>query len=66
VIVVSDAAGLYGGAAVKGGAVTPDTEANLNFYEDYLSVREILLSGKALKPSAATKKLHDALNRAIK
>jgi lipid-binding SYLF domain-containing protein len=64
VIVYSDTEGLYGGAAIKGGALSPDGDANLAYYGEALSVTEILLEKKGkTKPteavSALVKKLDD-------
>lgn len=63
-LIYTDVAGLYGGAAIKGGALTPDTKANLAYYEDYTSTAEILTSKKQPKPSEATKKLKEVLTKA--
>jgi SH3 domain-containing YSC84-like protein 1 len=49
-LVYSDTGGLYGGVAVKGGALTPDSDANTTYYNDFLSPRDILFDNKA-KPS---------------
>jgi SH3 domain-containing YSC84-like protein 1 len=55
-LVYSDKSGLYGGAAIKGGALAPDTEANLAYHGEYLSAKEILQEGKG-KPGDAAKRL---------
>jgi SH3 domain-containing YSC84-like protein 1 len=49
-LVYSDATGLYGGAAVKGGDLSPDAEANVVYYGESLTPKEILLD-KKVKPS---------------
>lgn len=62
VVIYTDRKGLYGGAAIKGGAITPDDEANRAYYEQYLTTKEILFDQK-VKPteaaSALAKKLAD-------
>ena len=54
VIMYSDTEGLYGGAAIKGGAFSPDGDANLAYYGESYSMNEILIEkkGKA-KPTEA-------------
>lgn len=47
VLVFDDRAGLYGGAAIKGGAISPDDEANRIYYDDYVTMRDILFDKKA-------------------
>jgi SH3 domain-containing YSC84-like protein 1 len=49
-LVYSDATGLYGGVAVKGGDLSPDAEANVAYYGQSLTPKEILLD-KKVKPS---------------
>jgi SH3 domain-containing YSC84-like protein 1 len=56
ILVYNDREGLYGGAAIKGDAITPDTDANLAYYGDYLTTEEILL-GHKVKPSPAAVEL---------
>jgi lipid-binding SYLF domain-containing protein len=51
-LVYDDRQGLFGGAAIKGGAMTPDSEANLVYYGSPLTMKEILFDKKA-KPSAS-------------
>jgi lipid-binding SYLF domain-containing protein len=53
VIVYSDRKGLYGGAAVKAGAVSPDAEANRLYYGQYLSMKDILFDTKVQPTEAA-------------
>jgi lipid-binding SYLF domain-containing protein len=55
-LVYSDRKGLYGGAAIKGGAITPDDVANRVYYEKPLTVKEILFD-KKVKPTQATTEL---------
>ncbi len=49
-LVYSDTEGLYGGVAVKGGDLSPDPEANIAYYGESLTPKEILLD-KKVKPS---------------
>jgi SH3 domain-containing YSC84-like protein 1 len=58
----TDASGLYGGAVVKGGALSPDTDADVAYYGEYVTVKEILYDGKA-KPTEAATYLADKLNQ---
>ncbi len=41
-----DRTGLFGGAAIKGGALTPDDEANRTYYGEVQSARQILFENK--------------------
>ncbi len=50
VMVYDDRQGLFGGAAIKGGAITPDDEANLVYYSAPLTTKEILFD-KKVKPT---------------
>jgi len=49
-IVYGDSTGLYGGVAIKGGSLTPDSNADIVYYGQYLTASEILF-GHAVKPS---------------
>jgi SH3 domain-containing YSC84-like protein 1 len=42
----NDRTGLFGGAAIKGGALTPDDAANSTYYGEYHSTRQILFEKK--------------------
>jgi len=53
VLAYSDIAGLYGGAAIKGGAISPDTDANLAYYAQPLTAKEILFDNKVKRTEAA-------------
>ncbi len=64
-LVYSDREGLYGGAALKGDALTPDTEADVAYYGQYLALREILFDQK-VKPSAAASELTTKLEQFTK
>ena len=50
VMVFDDRQGLYGGAAIKGGAISPDEEANRAYYMQYLTMKDILFDNK-VKPT---------------
>ena len=65
VLVFSDTAGLYGGAAIKGASISPDTEANLTYYGQFLTTKEILYDGK-VKPSEAALALAKKLDELAK
>jgi SH3 domain-containing YSC84-like protein 1 len=49
-----DASGLYGGATVKGGSLSPDTNANIVYYGQYLTTGEILFDNKGAPSQAAS------------
>jgi len=55
-MVYSDRHGLYAGAAIKGGSSGRTPNANLVYYKQSLSAKEILFDGK-VKPTAAGKQL---------
>ena len=60
--VYTDKEGLYGGAAVKGDSLAPDIDANLVYYDQSLTLPEILFSRK-LKVSEATAELAGKLGQ---
>jgi SH3 domain-containing YSC84-like protein 1 len=53
VLVYSSRKGLYGGAAVKGGAVSPDENADQAYYGQWLSMKDILYDNKVQPTSMA-------------
>ncbi|HEX4646957.1 MAG TPA: lipid-binding SYLF domain-containing protein [Verrucomicrobiae bacterium] len=53
-LVYGDRKGLYGGAAIKGGAISPDDQANRVYYDQYLTMREILFEQKVQPTEAAS------------
>jgi lipid-binding SYLF domain-containing protein len=53
-LVYSDTSGLYGGAVVKGGTLAPDSDANVAYYGEYLTAKEILFDNKVKRTEAAT------------
>ena len=52
VLIYSDHQGLYGGAAIKGGAISFDLNANLAYYNQAVSMQDILFD-KRVKPTQA-------------
>ncbi len=54
VIVYSERQGLFGGAAIKGDAISPDTDADIAYYGQYLTMREILIERKVQRTPVAT------------
>jgi lipid-binding SYLF domain-containing protein len=60
VLVYDDRQGLYGGAAIKGGALSADSEANLVYYGEPVSVKEILFD-KKVKPTQTAVTLAEKL-----
>jgi lipid-binding SYLF domain-containing protein len=61
VLVFHDKKGLFGGAAIKAGNITPDKEANWIYYGRYAGMREILFDHK-VQPTEAADRLIDRLN----
>ena len=53
-LVYTDTTGLYGGAAVKGGDLSPDAEANVAYYGESLTPKEILFDNKGKVSESAT------------
>ena len=64
-LVYTDAAGLYGGAAVKGGTLSPDIDANVAYYAQSFTAKEILFDRKGTPTQAATD-LVQKINQASK
>ena len=56
VLVFDDRQGLYGGAAIKAGAISPDEEANRVYYAQYVTMKDILFEHK-VKPTEAAVEL---------
>lgn len=54
VLVYADRKGLYGGAAIKGGAISPDAEANRIYYGQFLTMGDILFDKKVKPTETAT------------
>ena len=53
VIVYDDRNGLYGGAAIKGGSLSPDEKANQVYYEQYVGLQDILFGKKVAQSETA-------------
>ena len=53
VLVYNIRLGLYGGAAIKAGAVTPDEESNRNYYGQFVTMKDILYDHKVQPTPAA-------------
>ncbi len=47
VLVYDDSRGLFGGAAIKGDSINPDSDANLAYYGDSFTMKEIISGEKA-------------------
>jgi SH3 domain-containing YSC84-like protein 1 len=65
VLVYDDRKGLYGGAAIKGGAISTDDRANSVYYAQYATVEDILFKRKFNATETATE-LVNALEQAAK
>jgi len=61
--IYSDRTGLYGGAALKGGAIAADDEANQKYYGEFYTVHDILFN-KKVKPTETGKELAKKLTEA--
>jgi len=46
ILVYDDRNGLYGGAAIKGGSLSPDEKANQKYYGQYVTMEDILFKKK--------------------
>ena len=55
-LVYSDRKGLFGGAAIKGGSINPDEEADRVYYQQFVNMDDILFGNK-VKPTEATAEL---------
>jgi lipid-binding SYLF domain-containing protein len=56
VLVYDERKGLYGGVAIKGGAIAPNDEANRVYYEQAVTIKDILFE-KKVQPTAAVSAL---------
>ncbi len=54
VLVYDDRKGLYGGAAIKAGAIAPDEEANRLYYGQFVTMKDILFDRKVEPTEAAS------------
>jgi SH3 domain-containing YSC84-like protein 1 len=63
VLTYTDRSGLYGGVAVKGSSLSPDNDADLAYYGEYLTFKDIVLDNKLkAKPSQPALDLVRKLN----
>jgi lipid-binding SYLF domain-containing protein len=62
VVVFDFRKGLYGGAAIKGGTLAPDEDANYAYYGQFLTMQEILYA-KKVKPTESTAQLAETLTK---
>ena len=62
VLVYGDRTGLYGGAAVKGGAISADKNANEMYYGHYMTMNDILFGNK-VKPTPAAIELANTISK---
>lgn len=54
VLVYADRKGLYGGVAIKGDALTADNNANRAYYDQFMTMKDILVDKKVKPTEAAT------------
>jgi len=54
VLIYDDRKGLYGGVAIKGGALTPGEEANHVYYDQFVTMKDILFDKKVAPSVTAT------------
>ena len=54
VMVYDDRHGLFGGAAIKGGGIAPDDQANRAYYEKVVSMEDVLFKNKVKQTEAAS------------
>jgi lipid-binding SYLF domain-containing protein len=65
VLIYDDRHGLYGGAALKGGTISPDDNANTAYYGQYATLKAIL-ADQRFKPSEVTTELVEKIKKAAK
>lgn len=53
VLVYDDRNGLYGGAAIKGGSLSPDEKGNQKYYGQYVTMEDILFKKKVKQTETA-------------
>jgi SH3 domain-containing YSC84-like protein 1 len=61
VLAYDDSRGFFGGAAVKGDSINPDTDANLAYYGETYTMKQII-SGEKVKSSDVTNEFIKKLN----
>lgn len=62
VLVYVDRQGLFGGAALKGGSIAPDADANRIYYDHFATVQDILFGDK-MQPTDAARDLAATLDK---
>jgi len=62
VLVYDERQGLFGGAAIKGGKVAPDDDANLKYYGKAFAPKEILVE-KTVKPTKAAEHFAEKIDK---
>ena len=65
VLIFGESKGLYGGAVVKGGAVSADDKANEKYYGKFYSIKDLLFDNK-VKPSETAAEFAKKLGEAAK
>ena len=65
VLVYGDSTGLYGGVSIKGGDLSPDADANVAYYGQALTPKEILFD-KTVKPSETATALAEKITQLSK
>jgi lipid-binding SYLF domain-containing protein len=65
VLVYDDRQGLYGGAAIKGGAIRANDDANTLYYGQYVTLEDILFKNK-FKPGETATALVEKIEQAAK
>ena len=56
VLAYDDSKGFFGGVSVKGDSINPDTDANIAYYGDSYTMKQII-SGEKAKPTDTVKEL---------
>jgi len=64
-LVYDERSGLYGGAAIKGGTISPDDDANTTYCGEFASLKAILVDQK-FKPTEVTIELIGKIEKAAK
>ena len=60
VLIYDERQGLFGGAAIKGGSIAPNQDANRLYYGDWFSMKDILFD-KKVKPTKAALRLAELI-----
>ena len=62
ILIYDDQKGLYGGASIKGGAISSDEDANTTYYGQYVTVEDVVFQNK-VKPSETAKTLTEKIEK---